>query len=86
MQYSISTEGQPVSIGFFITDCDISISGGTRNGELPLLGNGFYDIDGTVYNPVYRLENAIREILITPELGVFTFVDEVTNQRYVLMD
>lgn len=89
MHYSVSVLGNPAGIRFDIgnDNCNISSFGSTiNNGEDILYQDGTYIVEGILYEPVYELNNSISRILVTPGIGVISFLDEVTGEEYVFVE
>jgi hypothetical protein len=87
MEYSDSVYGSPVGIRFNIDNCHVSSYGTTtNNGEDLIYQNGTYVVEGTIYGPVYQLNNSNSRVLVTPEIGVLSFIDEMNNVEYVFVE
>ena len=87
MEYSVSVYGSPVGIRFNIGNCDVSSYGTTtNNGEDLIYQNGTYIVEGTIYEPVYQLNNSNSSVFFTPEIGVLSFIDEMNNVEYVFVE
>jgi hypothetical protein len=87
MLYSVSVLGNPVGIDFSIGGCDISAYGTTiNNGEDLLYENGTYLVNEILYEPVYELNSSTTRVLITPGVGVLSFIDEASGDEYVYLE
>jgi hypothetical protein len=89
MEYSVSVLGNPAGIRFSLgsSNCNISSFGSTiNNGEDILYQDGTYIVEGILYEPVYQLNNSNSRILVTPGIGVLSFLDEVTGEEYVFVE
>ena len=84
MEYSVSVYGSPVGIRFNIGNCEVTSYGTTiNNGQDLIYQDGTYLIEGEVYEPVYKLDNSISRVLVTPGIGVISFIDEISGDEYV---
>lgn len=89
MEYSVSVIGNPAGMRFRIgsDNCDVSSFGSTiNNGQDILYQDGTYLVEGILYEPVYQLNNASSRILVTPGIGVLSFIDEVSGEEYVFIE
>lgn len=87
MLYSVSVLGNPVGIDFSIGGCNISAYGATiNNGEGLLYEDGTYLVNEILYEPVYELNSSTTRVLITPEVGVLSFIDEASANEYVYLE
>lgn len=89
MLYSVSVLGNPAGINFSLgrNSCDVSSFGSTNNnGENLLYQDGTYTVEGVLYDPVYELNNSSSRVLVTPGIGVLSFIDENSGQEYVFVE
>lgn len=87
MYYAVSVLGNPVGIDFNIGGCSISAYGMTiNNGEDLLYEDGTYVVNEIVYEPVYELNYSTNRVLVTPSIGILSFIDETTGNEYVFVE
>mgnify|MGYP001085801640 CR=1 FL=1 len=87
MTIAISVLGNPVGIDFSIGGCSVSAYGATiNNGEDLLYEDGTYFVNEILYEPVYELNFSTTRVLVTPGVGVLSFIDETSGDEYVFVE
>lgn len=83
MTYGVSTDGDPAGMRLSITGCGIDVFGTTPR----LVGeDGMFILEGVTYNPTYILTNSTNDIHIVPQIGILSFVDDITGDLYLRID
>lgn len=83
MTYAVNTDGDPAGMRLSITGCSIEVFGTTPR----LVGeDGMFSLEGVTYNPTYILTNASNAIHIVPQIGILSFVDDITGDLYLRID